>query len=245
MESRNSIANPLVSVIIPVGTETDISFYKQIFSSLANEAGLKEVLWVSSNEALNEWLKTKKGRLIKSTPKGSRGLKMHHGFEQASGSICLFHHPRSILSAGWYKELSEAYRLAPDPDLFWGGFTHQFLGPLSSGLKFTSWYSNQIRGDRQKILYLDHCMFSSRKLLKDSGGVPDQPVFEDTLLSKRLKGNGSYIRLKTIAPTSSVRFEKNGFCLQVAINLLSKAMFALGVSPKVIYRIYEFRNWLN
>jgi hypothetical protein len=246
MTDPSEPVKPIVSVIIPVGTESDISLYKQIYAALAREDGPKEVLWVSSNQQLSHWIKDKKdARLIEpSEGKSSRGYKMQLGVAHAAGEICLFHHPRSLMGAGWLSELLAAHS-SSDSSTFWGGFTHAFIPPISLGLRFTSWYSNTVRGDRTQVLYLDHCIFSSKKLLSACGGVPDEPVFEDTLLSKRLKKNGRYQRLKTKVPTSSIRFQKNSFVVQSSINFLSKLMFSLGVPPKTIYRFYEFRNRLN
>jgi len=240
--------SPYISVIVPVGTEPDITFYKRMHTQLANDShASKEIIWVSNNRPLNKWLSAQPNtiRLEPADKKTSRGKKMQLGLERAAGKICLFHHPRSLLPNGGLKELTEAYQSAREQDLFWGGFTHTFFEPTTRMHRFTSWYSNHVRGDKNHVLYLDHCMFASRQLLLESGGVPDEPVFEDTLLSYRLREKGNYTRLQSKAPTSSVRFKKNGFWLQSAINFLSKALFTLGVKPRVIYRIYEYRNRLN
>ncbi len=170
---------------------------------------------------------------------------MQLGVENSTGVVCLFHHPRSLMDPGWLKELSGDFESSANPATYWGGFTHAFLPPRSVMLRFTSWYSNFVRGDLKQVLYLDHCLFSSRELLLASGGVPDEPVFEDTMLSKNLRKRGNYRRLSTMALTSSIRFQKNGFFVQASINFIAKAMFFVGFPPKRILRIYEFRNWLN
>ncbi len=77
MKSDLNQQRPFVSVIIPVGTETEIGFYKRIYSALASEDGSKEVVWVSSNQQWNQWVSGQRGaRLIVQTlSKRAEGIK--------------------------------------------------------------------------------------------------------------------------------------------------------------------------
>ena len=48
--------------------------------------------------------------------------------------------------------------------------------------KFTSWWSNYIRGDIRKIYYLDHCIFFKKHIL-DEVNPCHLEIFEDTAQS--------------------------------------------------------------
>ena len=129
-------------------------------------------------------------------------------------------------------------------EVTWGGLTHKFdvKHPL---LKFTSWYSNMVRGRIREILYLDHCIFFKRSLLSEEAPVPEVDIFEDTLLSLKLKRISHLEILPFISLTSSIRFTHRGIFFQAIVNQLMKVGYFLNFSDKWMNRLYEGSLRLN
>ena len=113
-------------------------------------------------------------------------------------------------------------------------------------LNFTSWWSNNIRGDLMGIYYLDHCLFCSKDLYSQlPHGFPPLPIFEDTEFCKaihkvyqnyRKKQNHNIqqqrivlipqLRFKkSLSLTSDIRFRKNGILKQISLNQLLKLKY--------------------
>lgn len=229
-----------ISAIVCVGSESDTHIYEQIMASYAGFGGL-ELIWVSKNPQVNDWLQQHQQTLIISKSKNRAG-RLNEGMQQARGKYIILNHPRSVLDKTCLKLVKE---LAINSTCQWGGFTHQFMGKQRLIYRFTSFYSNYCRADLFGIFYLDHCFYLSRKLFEKTGGVPEEDIFEDTLFSQRLKEQGPYKRLNGIARTSPIRFEKNGWFRQAVLNQITKIAFYCGVPLKTINRFYEKRLWLN
>ncbi|NJM09787.1 MAG: glycosyltransferase [Bdellovibrionaceae bacterium] len=114
-------------------------------------------------------------------PGSSRAQRYNHAIEKAKGNLILLVHPRSQLSP---QSLDELERV--EPRNIWGAFRHSFDRdhPL---LRFTSWYSNEVRGKRRSIFYLDHCLFFSADL-RAHCRFPEVLLFEDTYFCNQLRG---------------------------------------------------------
>jgi hypothetical protein len=171
----------------------------------------------------------------------SRAARLNIGFHRAKGEIILFHHPRSVVEHGGIRYLIERSLDSNRPPS-WGGFTHQF-DYSHKLLKFTSWYSNQIRGAWRGILYLDHCIYFDSKLWTQD--LPDIDVFEDTVLSQRLRKLCQPIILPFLSTTSAIRFETNGVWKQAIINQVLKIAFYLHIPHALMNRFYEKGLGLN
>ena len=165
--------------------------------------------------------------------KGSRAERINDGIEQAKHKMILIVHPRSYIGSDAIEWL-----LKNANKVCWGGFTHSFdhNHPL---LKFTSWYSNQVRGRRGGIVYLDHCIFYHRGLLDEARPVPEVEIFEDTEFSKKLKKKMKPIIVNYKSTTSAVRFKENGVVYQSALNQVLKLAYYLNAPDKVMNKIYE------
>lgn len=169
----------------------------------------------------------------------SRAQRLNLGFDRAQGSMVLFHHPRSVIDRDGLRALVQ---LAPQA--IWGGFTHGFdhEHPL---LSFTSWYSNCVRCDRRGILYLDHCIFFHKKLVRKKPAMPELDIFEDTAFSLLLRQNGHPLRLPYRAQTSAIRFKSNGVWQQALLNQVLKVGYHCRLPHRYINWIYEKGLELN
>ena len=212
----------MLSVVIPANdVETNIFLSKtvQALQSMQNV----EVICIGQNEA------------------HSRAERLNIGFRRASGKIILFNHPRSFVDPKGIEHLIEI-SLSSTETYIWGGFTHQF-DKSHWLLKFTSWYSNKIRGRFSGVLYLDHCIFFHRDLWKKD--LPAVEIFEDTLLSYQLLEHSHPKILPYISQTSAIRFSKNGVWRQSLMNQVLKIGFFLKVPHAIMNRIYEKGLGLN
>jgi hypothetical protein len=168
----------------------------------------------------------------------SRAQRINHGVEVATADIVVLLHPRSYLEPKAFEYLSN------ETEDHWGGFTHGFN---TNGLfyKFTSWYSNEVRGRIRNIIYLDHCIFVRRDLFNQVGGIPDIDIFEDTALSERLNSITQGKILPFLSVTSAVRFQKNGILRQGILNQVLKLAYMLKLDHKTMNKIYEYGLNLN
>lgn len=212
----------MLSIIVPSSRE-ELSLELQKELQRVEELPDLEVICVSTDKAQ------------------SRAGRLNIGFHQSKGEMILFHHPRSIVEVSGVKHLV-SLSLDSNREALWGGFTHQFDNPHYL-LKFTSWYSNQIRGWLRGILYLDHCIYFDRRLWRQD--LPDVEIFEDTILSQNfLKISKPHILIfKSI--TSAIRFEKNGFWKQALLNQGLKLGFHLRFPHELMNRLYEKNLGLN
>ena len=203
-----------------------------------------EVIWVvgSSDDGTSEYLKKHQDNVIE-TQFNSRGARQNLGIRRAKSDLILLNHPRSLMEQGAVEMLLQNFQ---DNPMSWGGFTHAFIDNSHYLLQFTSFYSNRIRFDRNGIVYLDHCIFFNKKLLQEEVEyVPEVDIFEDTLLSEKLKKFEKPIRLEKMSYTSPVRFERNGVWRQAIMNQVLKLGYSMSISHKTMNKIYEKGLGLN
>ena len=212
----------------------------QLFKSLKEGGTGVEVIFLdgSSTDGTLEFLQSHPWKVLLYS-KSSRGERFQKGVEVSRNPMILFHHPRSLLSLEAIQCLQ-----GRGSELIWGGFRHRFDISSHWLLTLTSWYSNQVRFPRG-IVYLDHCLFAHRNLVERVGGFPRCDIFEDTVFSTRLRKLCSPTMLPFDSHTSSVRFIENGIFFQAFMNQLLKLGYNLGVSPRVMNRIYEKGLELN
>jgi glycosyltransferase involved in cell wall biosynthesis len=229
----------MLSIVIPTLNENKTGYLHYILQSYK---ALKDVeLICVDGGSVDDTLSiiADAGVILIKTNIASRAGRLNIGIEQARSVMVLLHHPRSIIDTEGLVMLSKK-----SDQLTWGAFTHRFSlqHPL---LKFTSWYSNYIRGDKRGIYYLDHCIFAKKQLLLDVGMLPDIDIFEDTELCLRLKSKVKGIRLPFISETSAIRFQVNGILTQVLTNQCMKWLYYFKRSDKKMNEIYEKGIQLN
>jgi hypothetical protein len=235
----------ILSIVLSTFRESKSEYLKKIFLSLSD---LKhcELIIVHKNsndgtlELINEFRKGLNLNAVKIilSESISRGKRLKEGFENSTGKIILFHHPRSFI-----ERTGLEYLIKNSDILNWGGFTHKF-DEKNLFFGFTSFYSNKIRADRNKIFYLDHCIYAKRTLLEITG-IPEVEIFEDTCLSILLRKIVFPLRLEFFSTTSTIRFRKNGILFQIILNQFMKLGFYFGVPVSFLNRIYEKSLELN
>lgn len=220
----------MISVVMPIFNEMQNGYIQRslpLLKSLSCELILVDG---GSTDGTTEFLDTLELKYI-SAPKSTRLKRLQIGLSTAQGEIIILHHPRSILEARALKEV--LYTPAA-----WGAFTHKFdyQHPL---LKFTSFYSNFIRGDLKHIFYLDHCLYLKSDLKERLLSIKDCEIFEDTEICKELIKYAKPLRLKAISYTSAVRFLKNGVIKQAILNQKMKWLYYKNSNHKIMNKEYE------
>ncbi len=230
-----------ISIVFPSFNEENNSFFWRGLKTCISNGNCEVILCDggSTDQTLERASQYLSLKIVKSKKSG-RSQQLEEGFKQAEGDLVILHHPRSILELKAIQYLQDnAHRLS------WGGFTHQFDNdhPI---LKFTSWYSNEIRSKRKGIVYLDHCLYFRRDLIKKDQVFPEVEIFEDTIISHNLKKQlGPPLILPFVSLTSSIRFQKNGILYQSLLNQILKLAFHLNLSHQTMSKIYEKGLELN
>lgn len=229
-----------LSIVIPTYNEEKNPYFTKILNELSDIPDT-EVIFCDggSSDATKEMIQKHSYRLHEDKTM-SRAQRMNNGVKLATGEMILFHHPRSFVTRESLLDF-----IQNRGKIRWGGFTHQFDQPHHL-LKFTSWYSNNVRGKISGILYLDHCIFMQREIAQKVFPIPAIDIFEDTILSKKLK---SFAGHPTIMPyisvTASIRFTKNGIWKQGISNQILKIKYHLGMDLNKMNKDYEKNTSLN
>lgn len=234
----------MISVILPCVNEVRHGYLPQIIENLKAQKGDHEVIAVvspSTDETLTLLRSVPQFRVIE-TPAQNRAQRLNVGIQASQGDIVLLHHPATLLPP--QKALLQVERAFQDPSVQWSGFRHQF--DLDHWLlRYTSWYTSTVRSRWGRILYLDHCVAVRRSRLHDIGGVPDLDIFEDTVLSQRLRQYGAPLMLPDRVITSARRYRHRGIYRQALLNQLLKTMYHLKLDPQWMNRLYEQQVQIN
>lgn len=223
----------MISIIFSTYNETKLPFFEKSLKLLSQYEEI-EVICVDkySTDGTTDII-TQYGAKLISTSANSRADRQNIGIDNSSGTFILLHHPRSTLTKEGIDYLLKVY-----PNLSWGGFTHCF-DDNNLILKFTSWYSNNVRGTIREILYLDHCIFAQKSLLKKIGNVPSLEIFEDTALSENLAKKAPLKIIPFPSETSAIRFKSNGVFKQAIMNQFLKLAYLWNFDNTSMNKVYE------
>lgn len=236
----------MISVLLSAHEESSNTYFWQTIESVRTlqSLGHKIEVIVGISPGRDETLERLKKDSVKfielTSPKRADRYNAALKYSDAlDGDWIILHHPRSLLQIEAFLALEKL----PHP-IQWGAFTHEFDfdHPL---LKFTSWWSNSVRGDIKKIFYLDHCLFVRKGLMNKIKGIPSVEIFEDTILSQLLLNHAQPLRLPWKGRTSAIRFLKNGLWRQAILNQILKIQFYSGAKDEGMNTRYEKGISLN
>lgn len=169
-----------------------------------------------------------------------RGAQLNRGaaaFEpKGEGEVLLFLHADTRLPAG----AGAAIRAAVAGGAEAGAFLIRFESDrrwLRLGERLVNWRTRRFR-----VPLGDQAQFVTRAAFERLGGFRDWPILEDLDLALRLRRLRRPARLAVIdrpVTTSARRFHERGICRNVATNWLIWILFALGVSPHRLARLYR------
>lgn len=232
----------MLSVVLPCFNEARHGYLPKILENLSQQSGAKQLIAVvspSTDDTLSIIERFPDVEIIK-TEAGNRAQRLNVGIAASKGEAVLLHHPATLLPEKVaLVQAEQALRSAA-----WGGFVHSF--DMDHWLlRFTSWYSTRQRSQRQRILYLDHCMFARRQVLAEIGGIPNMDIFEDTALSLALARWGAPVIAPGKVVTSARRFRDRGIYRQALLNQLLKLMYLTRQDPKKLNWLYESKSQIN
>ena len=230
--------------MLPCINELRHGYLPRILDNLMAQKGDKEIIAVvspSQDSTLATVAQVPAVRVIESVAR-NRAQRLTEGIAVSQGEVVLLHHPATLLPPDHALEMVD--KAIADPGVIWGGFQHQ-LDWHHWLLRYTSWHSNRVRPRWSGVLYLDHCIFARRSVLQAIGGVPDMDIFEDTVLSQRLRRYGAPRLLPGKVTTSARRFRDRGIYRQALLNQVLKAMYHTGLDPGWMNHLYERQSQIN
>ena len=94
-----------------------------------------------------------------------------------------------------------------------------------------------LRSRYTSLPYGDQAMFVRARIFDEVGGFPEQPLFEDLELSRRLRQRGRIARAGAVVRVSGRRFAARPLAYTAMVNLLP-TLYRLGVPAEVLARAY-------
>ncbi len=228
----------MISIVLSFYNEGNNPYLLKIINQFREKPGF-ELLIVDGGSVDNTHkVLHENGLRFQVLENSTRGERLQEGSKNASHEALLLHHPRSLIDEAGLDYISKNHQ-----HLSWAGFTHQF-DHKHPFLKFISWYSNNVRLKKKKIVYLDHCIFFNRALLRGKE-LPSLAIFEDTALSELLNKQAEPKLLPYVSMTSSIRFLERGIYRQFLMNQCLKLAYSWGMDHQKMNRLYEKALNLN
>ena len=162
-----------------------------------------------------------------------RGAQLNRGAAATSADLLLFLHADTTLPPG----AAEAVREAIAHGYCGGGFRVRFE-PTRPLFRFGAAIANA-RSRLTGVALGDQAQFVTRAAFERLGGYREWPLLEDLDFARRLKRVGRVVLLPLAVSTSARRFVQRGPLRTVATNWLIWTLFACGVSPSRLVRLYR------
>ncbi|MFH1726212.1 MAG: TIGR04283 family arsenosugar biosynthesis glycosyltransferase [Elusimicrobiota bacterium] len=225
-----------VSVIIPTWNEG-----RQIGAALRRLRGISsgvgtEVIVVDGGSkdetvaAAREWAD-------KVLPLGgtNRGAQLRKGAQEARGDLLFFLHPDTQPPGDWRSHLERFWRSSGAKTASATVFSVDYGKRWS--FRIFAWGRNLRMGLRQTA-YGEAGICTTREIYERSGGIPEIPLMEDVVFSRRLKRLGRIVRLPGRIRPAARRLHKAGPARNALREFWIRTRFALGDSPESLWRRY-------
>jgi hypothetical protein len=169
-----------------------------------------------------------------------RASQMNAGAAAARGELLFFVHGDTTVDARALDAIVRA--LGADPD---GAFALSLgFDSTRASFRVLEWMARA----RDRIFPFplgDQGLALRRSRFLELGGFPDEPLFEDVVMTRRLRRAGRLKVLPDVARTDAARFERRGPWRTLLFNGLLVAAHALGASPRLLVRAYYGRPYLD
>lgn len=219
----------MISVIIPAYNEE-----KTIGRLLDNIAAQKnvEVIVVDggSSDRTEDVVKSYPVKVIRT--RKQRALQCNKGAEIAKGRMLVFLHADCVFQEGSLDAISNCIDKG-----FIGGCLRQQID-IDKGIYRFIENSGNLRAKMSKIFYGDQAIFVRSDIFSQIGGFDRVDLFDDVLFSKKMKKAGKTCLLDKKVYTSPRRWQRQGLLKTTFINWLLSLGFILGVSPRLLKKVY-------
>lgn len=165
-----------------------------------------------------------------------RARQMNAGAAHASGELLLFLHADTRLPAGAGAALAAAFA---DPGVAAGAFAMTFD---ARGWPYRMMScSNTLRSRLRRIATGDQAIVVRRAVFEAIGGYADIALMEDLELWPRLHAQGAFRLLAPPVLVSARRHRARGPLRVLATGWLYQLLYALGMPPFALHRLYYGR----
>jgi rSAM/selenodomain-associated transferase 2/rSAM/selenodomain-associated transferase 1 len=173
------------------------------------------------------------GATVVMAPRG-RGVQLAAGAKRASGRWLLFLHADTTLPPSWHS-IIEAFMRGENHAQKAAYFRLAF-DDASRGARRVAALANW-RARALGLPYGDQGLLLSRATYDALGGYRDMPIMEDVDVVRRI-GKARLVELPAAVTTSAERYRRDGYLLRPMQNLGLLALYYLGVSPRLLVRLY-------
>ena len=172
------------------------------------------------------------GTRVVAAPRG-RGSQLAVGVAAARGDWLLLLHADTRLDPAW-AAVAQAHMLSHAGAAGYFRFALDSNDPRARRLeRLVAWRCGVFA-----LPYGDQALLLPRALLEAIGGIRPLPLMEDVDLARRL-GRRRLVPLDAAAVTSAARWERDGWYRRSLCNLGCLALYAVGVPPRLIARLYS------
>ena len=218
-----------LAVIVPVLDEEEC-----LERNLPRLAGLGDELVVSDGGSRDGSVAVARrhgARVVEGPP--GRGPQLNRGAAASEAEVLLFLHADTTPPPG----AGEAIRRAVAEGAEGGGFRLEFETD-SAWMRFGTRLV-ALRTRLTRIPLGDQGHFVTRAVFRQMGGYRDWPILEDLDFARRLRRRGRTVILPQAMRTSDRRYIERGIGRTVAVNWLIWLLYAVGVSPHRLARLYR------
>lgn len=228
-----SAVDPLVSVVVPV--RGDSRALASLLAQLPARDDLQIVVASTGPiDAGQQRLRASRPDVTWLDAPPGRGVQLNAGALVARGTWLWFVHADSRLPAGWPDVFA---RLDRNCDAVGGSFAFRLDSPAWQARWLERAVSLRVR--LFGLPYGDQGIFARRAVFTSMGGYRPLPLMEDVEFVGRLKRQGRLEHLSEGLATSARRWEDRGWLRQSAANLVTLALYGVGVSPARLARRYD------
>ena len=172
------------------------------------------------------------GARVETAPRG-RAVQLNAGARAARGDILVFLHADCRLPRA---AAGQVTNILARPGVVGGWFPQRIEGG-GALLRFGARGANR-RARWLDLPYGDQAIFTTRSTFGEVGGFPEEPIFEDAGLARRLRRLGRLEPAGAAVTTGTEHWQRLGPIPTAVLDYLTLGAWLAGVPPRWIARVY-------